>query len=102
MTKPPPEFPKAVALSYDRQSHSAPTIIAKGKGEIAKQILDIAFANGIKVREDADLIQLLDQFELETQIPVDAFLSVAEILNYVYQLNGSENKITPDFGMKGE
>jgi len=93
----------AVALAHDPDSATAPKIIAKGKGELAKQILDTAFANGIKVREDKDLVQLLEQFEVETNIPPEAFATVAEILNYLYKLNGTyseETAVAADFSLK--
>ena len=50
----------AVALSGGKPgSGAAPSVVAGGRGRLAEQILQIAFANGIKVREDADLAQLL-------------------------------------------
>ena len=33
--------PKAVALKYDGEKNSAPRIIAKGKGDIAKKIIQL-------------------------------------------------------------
>jgi len=92
-----PPAASAVALGYDRGQHSVPKILAKGRGELAKQILDMAFEKGIKVREDADLVQLLEQFETESEIPVEAFAAVAEILNYIYQLNNTPNALKSDF-----
>ncbi len=35
-------------------------LVAKGSGALADQILELAFAHGVKVREDADLIEVLD------------------------------------------
>lgn len=77
--------PLAVALKYDRQTDAAPRVVAKGDGEIAEAILALAREHGIAVREDKDLAQLLAAVELETQIPVEAFVAVAEILSYVYR-----------------
>ncbi|MEK9797397.1 MAG: hypothetical protein VW713_11730 [Alphaproteobacteria bacterium] len=34
-------------------------LVAKGSGALADQILELAFAHGVKVREDADLIEVL-------------------------------------------
>ena len=50
---------KAVALDYDPQQPLTPSVLASGRGAVARQILDIAFANGVKVREDADLVEIL-------------------------------------------
>ena len=82
----------AVALSGGKPgSGAAPSVVAGGRGRLAEQILQIAFANGIKVREDADLGQLLTTIDLEEEIPVEAFAAVAEILIYLYRANGAED-----------
>lgn len=78
----------AVALSYDPDSGRAPTVLATGRGTVADQILAIAFAEGVKVREDADLAQLLAVLEVDSEIPVEAMAAVAEILSYLYRANG--------------
>ncbi len=79
----------AVALGYEGEEDSTPTVLAGGRGSIAEQILEIAFANGVKVREDADLAELLSSIDLESEIPPEAFAAVAEILIYVYRANGN-------------
>lgn len=83
--KPPPI---AVALRYEPDGTYAPRVVASGKGEIAAQILNLAFAAGVKVREDADLAQLLGAVDIDSEIPIEAFVAVAEILAYVYRANG--------------
>ena len=77
----------AVALGYDPGSGRAPTVLASGRGGIAEQILALAFANGVKVREDADLVQILATVDVESEIPLEALAAVAEILSYVYRAN---------------
>lgn len=90
-TRPPPHRPSsddgrvAVALKYDRKADPAPRVVAKGDGELAAKILELAREHGVAIREDKDLAQLLAAVELETQIPVEAFVAVAEILSYVYR-----------------
>ncbi len=79
----------AVAIGYDPQSDKAPRVLAGGHGKIAEQILEIAFANGVKVREDGDLAELLSAIDLDEDIPPEAFAAVAEILIYVYRANGN-------------
>jgi flagellar biosynthesis protein len=78
----------AVALQYDPDQADAPTVTASGKGAVAEQILQLAFANGVKVRTDPDLAQVLAAVEVDTVIPLEAFAAVAEILAYVYRANG--------------
>lgn len=90
-SRPPPRRPSAddtklaVALKYDRKADPAPRVVAKGEGALAGKILDLAREHGVAIREDKDLAQLLAAVELETQIPVEAFVAVAEILSYVYR-----------------
>jgi len=83
----------AVALQYDPDSEFAPKVVAGGRGAIAEQILQIAFAQGVKVREDADLAEMLSAIDIDSEIPLEAFAAVAEILTYVYRANGN----MPDF-----
>lgn len=83
----------AVALEYNADSEFAPKVVAGGRGKVAEQILRIAFDRGIKVREDADLAEMLSAIDIDSEIPVNAFAAVAEILNYVYLANGD----MPDF-----
>lgn len=82
-----PAITKAVALEYDRASGNAPIVTASGKGAVAEQILHIAFERGIKVRKDAELVELLSLIDVDSPIPLEAFAAVAEILAYVYQAN---------------
>lgn len=94
----------AVALRYESESEFAPKVVAGGRGSVAEQILEIAFANGIKVREDQDLAEVLSSIDIDSEIPVEAFAAVAEILIYVYRANGGELELpateTPDTGIQ--
>jgi flagellar biosynthesis protein len=85
--QPPHRQAKAVAVSYDRDSDAPPQIVASGKGAIAEQILSLAFAHGVRVREDAALVDILAALEVDSPIPLEAFAAVAEILSYVYRAN---------------
>jgi flagellar biosynthesis protein len=75
----------AVALRYQKGSDPAPRIIASGRGFVAEEILRLAFAAGVKVREDAELADLLEAVEIGEIIPYPAFAAVAEILSYLYR-----------------
>ena len=80
----------AVALGYDHTKHSAPTVLAKGQGQIAQKIVQIALDEGIEIRKDADLVQILKAVVIDEEIPVEAFAAVAEIISYIYQANGRQ------------
>jgi flagellar biosynthesis protein len=81
---------RAVAVAIkggDGNPDSLPKVIASGRGKLAEQILELAFAKGVKVREDADLAELLATLDLDTPIPSEAIVAVAEILAKVYEAN---------------
>ena len=84
--------PIAIALDYKRDGRmdpkAGPRVAATGRGAVAEQILQIAFERGIPVREDPDLAQILSTLEVDDVIPTDALAAVAEILSYLYRLNG--------------
>jgi flagellar biosynthesis protein len=82
----PQERAVAVALR-DQAASGRPKIVASGHGIIAQRILEIAFAAGVKVREDADLAEVLAALEIGREVPLEAFTAVAEILSYVYRAN---------------
>jgi len=82
------KIPKAVALRYDKEKDAAPRVIAKGRGDIAKKIIEIADAHNLPRYEDKNLIQILEALELETEIPPELYRAVAEVLAFVYRLNG--------------
>ncbi|MBF0562590.1 MAG: EscU/YscU/HrcU family type III secretion system export apparatus switch protein [Alphaproteobacteria bacterium] len=77
----------AVALRHDPDQPGATRVVASGRGALAEQILQLAFANGIKVREDADLAQILAAVDVDSEIPVEAYAAIAEILTYLYRAN---------------
>ena len=82
----------AIALNYQPSSDQAPRVVAKGQGWVARQIVEIAQANGIEVRKDADLALILAQVDVDSEIPLEAFSVIAEILSYIYE----KNKQWPD------
>ncbi|AEP10016.1 EscU/YscU/HrcU family type III secretion system export apparatus switch protein [Micavibrio aeruginosavorus] len=81
----------AVAISATGEPGDMPTISAAGRGKIAEQILQLAFANGVRVREDSALAEMLVALEVDSPIPTEAIMAVAEVLCYVYRANGEPN-----------
>ncbi len=78
----------AVALKkYGIDEGLLPKVVAAGYGKFAEQIVELAFKNGVKVREDRDLAEILAAIELDSEIPSEALVAVAEILAYVYKAN---------------
>jgi len=82
------DYPKkAVALKYDKGKDNAPKLLAKGKGDIAEKILEIAKENKVPIYSDRDLVQVLDALDLDFEIPAELYRAVAEVLVFIYDLN---------------
>eukprot|EP01030_Chromulinospumella_sphaerica_P010027 gene10027-9835_t len=54
----PRAVPRAVALAYG-VNDAAPKVVAKGRGLIAEQIIDIALEAGVFVHESRDLVEII-------------------------------------------
>ncbi len=80
--------PQAVALRYDKSSASIPKVVAAGRGELAEQIIAAAREAGIDIVEDPDLMEVLARIPLNDEIPEELFQAIAEILAFVYRING--------------
>jgi flagellar biosynthesis protein len=80
--------PRAVALKYTQKKDSAPRVVAKGRGEIAEKIIEVAKEHNVPVYEDKNLTQILEALDLETEIPAELYRAVAEVLAFIYRLNG--------------
>lgn len=83
-----PPVKKAIALSYEMGKDQAPIVVAKGDGFIAEKIIALARIHNIHCQENSELVQLLSKVELETQIPYEAFATVAQIIVYLYKIQG--------------
>lgn len=79
----------AIALKYDPLTMKAPIVLAKGASLVAARIRKIALENGIPIVERKPLAQaLFKQVEIGHPIPVTEYAAVAEVLKYVYQVQG--------------
>jgi flagellar biosynthesis protein len=79
---------KAAAIKYDQARGAAPRVVAKGKGHIADQIVRVARENDVPLHEDGNLADILEAMEVETEIPAELYRAVAEVLVFIYRLNG--------------
>jgi flagellar biosynthesis protein FlhB len=79
----------AVALSYDRAKNAAPRVVAKGVDTVAARIREIARQNNVPIVANPPLAQALYQQPLDTDIPMEHYKAVAEIIAYVWRLRGS-------------
>jgi flagellar biosynthesis protein len=76
----------AVGLQYDGKA--APKVIAKGHGELAEEIIEIAKEHGVMVHEDEQLSKLLSTLELGEDIPKQLYVIIAELIAFSYVLQG--------------
>ena len=80
----------AVGLKYD--GRDAPTIVAKGFGDLAHDIVALAKDSGVLVHEDPYLSELLTRMDLGQEIPDSLYYVIAELIAFSYVLQGK----TPD------
>lgn len=79
----------AVAILYDKSTHEAPVVIAKGADYLAQKIKDVAKENSIEIVENKPLARMLyHNVEIGAEIPQELYQMVAEVLAYVYNLKG--------------
>lgn len=78
----------AVALRYAPATGAAPELVAKGEGFMAQEILRVARENDVPLRQDPALAGALATLDVGARIPPELFRAVAEVLAFVYKMNG--------------
>ena len=79
----------AVAIQYDADKYEAPMVIAKGEGYIAARIKEVAAEHGIEIVENKPLARVLyANVEIGELVPPELYQAVAEVLAFVYHLQG--------------
>ena len=82
----------AVAIRYDKEAHEAPVVVAKGADYLAQKIKDVARANAVEIVENKPLARMVyHNVEIGAEIPPELYQMVAEVLAYVYSLQGRVN-----------
>lgn len=76
----------AVALHYDGKD--PPRVTAKGHGDVARRILEIARQHDVPLQEDRHLVQVLSKIELGDEIPENLYRAVAEVIAFAYFVSG--------------
>lgn len=84
----------AVALAY-APGREAPRVVAKGRGLIAEEIILRAREHGVFVHESPELVSLLMQVDLDSAIPPQLYVVIAELLVWLYRLEGREPALEP-------
>lgn len=87
----------AIALKYNSFKMNAPVVVAKGGGNLAKRIIEIANEYKIPVIENKPLAwKLFREVDLGDEIPVELYQTIADILAYVYRLKKPNKKATAE------
>ncbi|MFC3121975.1 EscU/YscU/HrcU family type III secretion system export apparatus switch protein [Agaribacter flavus] len=80
---------QATALKYDaKTSKSAPTVMAKGNGDLAQEIITLAKSHGIFIHEDEQLSNILSHLDLGQAVPETLYTVIAELISFSYVLQG--------------
>ena len=77
---------QAIALVYDGEQ--TPTLTAKGEGDLAEQIVQLAMEYEVPIYENADLAKMLARMELGDEIPEELYRTIAEIIAFAWFLKG--------------
>ncbi len=84
----------AIAIQYEPETMIAPIVVAKGAGVLAQRIRHLALEHGVPIVENKPLAQALyRKVKVDQPVPKDKYAAIAEVLAYVYQLQG---KTIPD------
>ena len=79
----------AVAIKYDKDKNNAPVVLAKGADNLAMKIVGIAEEHDIAMVENKPLARgLYDSVDVGKEIPPEFYRAVAEVLSFVYKLQG--------------
>jgi len=76
----------AVAVRYDRATMGAPKVTAKGRGLIARRIIELAKKHDVPIVRDISLAHALFEVEMGRYIPRDLYEAVAEVLLFAWRL----------------
>ena len=79
----------ACAIKYDKEIAEAPILLAKGADFLAERIKEVARENFIPIVENKPLARMLyHNVDIDEQIPEELYQMTAEVLSYVYSING--------------
>jgi len=86
----------ATALRYKDDEDEAPVVVAQGRDELARRMIDAARAYGIPVVRDVPIARALRDLEVGDEIPEELYEAVAEILKELWEQEGGQVLDSPD------
>lgn len=92
----------AIAIYYNIESKGValPVVLAKGKGHVAEEMIEVAKREGIPIMRNIPLAHsLMDSAEIMQYIPTELIEPVAEVLRWVYEMKEQHSQ---GIGLIGE
>lgn len=79
----------AIAVKYQRQEMQAPQVVAKGAGELALKMREVARRSGVPVLENRQLARaLFREVKIDEWIPQAHYAAVAKALVWAFRVRG--------------
>ncbi len=85
----------ACAIKFDEKAMDAPQLMAKGMRQTAERIVKIAKKHNVPILRNISLARALSELQLGDSIPESLYDAVAEVLNFVYELNSGRSPKSP-------
>ncbi len=76
----------AVALKYDQSKDGAPRVVCKGIDARAEKMRELAKHSDVPMLRNVPLAHALYRVDVNQEVPEELYDAVAEVLNFVYQL----------------
>jgi flagellar biosynthesis protein len=74
----------AVALEYEKPG--TPRVIAIGRGELARRIIELAQENHVPITHKPELALALSRLKIDQEIPVELYRAIAEVLIFILRI----------------
>ena len=88
----PDERPRRVTALRYAEGSDAPEVVATGRGEIARKILEAAEEAGVPVRKVPARVEALSKLDVGQAIPPELYVAVAEALVWAYRLDARASR----------
>jgi flagellar biosynthetic protein FlhB len=86
----------AIALLYKRGEMDAPTVVAKGAGELALSMREVAREAGVPIMENKRLARaLFKDVDIDEAVPEQHFAKVAKVLVWAYGVKAARGTRQP-------
>lgn len=79
----------AVALTYENDT--APVVTAKGSGNVADKIEEIARESGVPIEHNPMMAEALSQLDIDQEIPTELYQAVAVLIGYIMRTGKAQN-----------